>query len=80
MPNTNTANETSPVDERSIYGPEASNEAIKKAPEIEKKMPVPEAEKKKRPKQTKQKVSEDDGQLKQPPIILKGKNIHYNRD
>ena len=30
----NTANETSPVDERSIYGPEASNEAIKKAPEI----------------------------------------------
>ena len=60
-PNTNTANETSPVDERSIYGPEASNEAIKKAPEIEKKMPVPEAEKKKRPKQTKQKVSEDDG-------------------
>ena len=40
-PNTNTANETSPVDERSIYGPEASNEAIKKAPEIEKKMPVP---------------------------------------
>ena len=29
---------------------------------------------------TKQKVSEDDGQLKQPPIILKGKNIHYNRD
>ena len=54
-PNTNTANETSPVDERSIYGPEASNEAIKKAPEIEKKMPVPEAEKKKRPKQTKSK-------------------------
>ena len=37
-PNTNTANETSPVDERSIYGPEASNEAIKKAPEIEKKI------------------------------------------
>ena len=60
-PKPNTANETSPVDERSIYGPEASNEAIKKAPEIEKKMPVPEAEKKKRPKQTKQKVSEDDG-------------------
>ena len=60
-PKSNTANETSPVDERSIYGPEASNEAIKKAPEIEKKMPVPEAEKKKRPKQTKQKVSEDDG-------------------
>ena len=55
-PKSNTANETSPVDERSIYGPEASNEAIKKAPEIEKKMPVPEAEKKKRPKQTKQKV------------------------
>ena len=50
--------QTSPVDERSIYGPEASNEAIKKAPEIEKKMPVPEAEKKKRPKQTKQKVRE----------------------
>ena len=45
-PKSNTANETSPVDERSIYGPEASNEAIKKAPEIEKKMPVPEAEKK----------------------------------
>ena len=43
-PKSNTANETSPVDERSIYGPEASNEAIKKAPEIEKKMPVPEAE------------------------------------
>ena len=40
-PKPNTANETSPVDERSIYGPEASNEAIKKAPEIEKKMPVP---------------------------------------
>ena len=40
-PKSNTANETSPVDERSIYGPEASNEAIKKAPEIEKKMPVP---------------------------------------
>ena len=57
-PKSNTANETSPVDERSIYGPEASNEAIKKAPEIEKKMPVPEAEKKKRPKQTKQKVRE----------------------
>lgn len=44
-PKPNTVNETSPVDERSIYGPEASNEAIKKAPEIEKKMPVPEAEK-----------------------------------
>ena len=57
-PKSNTANETSPVDERSIYGPEASNEAIKKAPEIEKKMPVPEAEKKKSPKQTKQKVRE----------------------
>ena len=57
-PKPNTVNETSPVDERSIYGPEASNEAIKKAPEIEKKMPVPEAEKKKRPKQTKQKVRE----------------------
>ena len=57
-PKPNTANETSPVDERSIYGPEASNEAIKKAPENEKKMPVPETEKKKRPKQTKQKVRE----------------------
>ena len=57
-PKPNTANETSPVDERSIYGPEASNEVIKKAPEIEKKMPVPETEKKKRPKQTKQKVRE----------------------
>ena len=30
-PKPNTANETSPVDERSIYGPEASNEVIKKA-------------------------------------------------
>ena len=28
-PKPNTVNETSPVDERSIYGPEASNEAIK---------------------------------------------------
>ena len=33
-PKPNTVNETSPVDERAIYGPEASNEAIKKAPEI----------------------------------------------
>ena len=61
-PKSNTANETSPVDERSIYGPEASNEAIKKAPEIEKKMPVPEAEKKKSPKQTKQKVETKDSE------------------
>ena len=30
-PKPNTVNETSPVDERSIYGPEASNEVIKKA-------------------------------------------------
>ena len=58
-PNTNTANETSPVDERPIYGPEASNEAIKKAPEIEKKMPVPEAEKKKRKRSKRRKRSHE---------------------